>query len=349
LTEFDIRADGLQELAERLLVRANFLDPNRSWLDLIRQIAPERWTELKGAGRLAIDLRVSAELVLSCYEDLADANAAPDLPDLPPSASHPRKDRIAQDPLTLDRTLTHYRLSPHPAVLLLPEGPSDRLLLYKTLELLKVRGGRSFIDIASTGGIDKNFDTLIGFSAPEPDQELNDLVIASRPITRFMRVVDAEGRMATAVGRHKEHDHLVRQINDVWTSKGGPPLQPTELDGLVEVVTWGTLPMEFANFTDEELARGISDLSSHRPPVLATDLERIRNEAVPGARLKALMKRRGIDKVRLAEALWPILDARIRRLMTAGREEETPIVRIIRRAMELGMTTPRGPVGLKKA
>jgi hypothetical protein len=350
LLELGLRPDELLAIGERLIHSANFLDPNRAWIDLLRNMEPSRWTEITGPGLMAIDFRVAAELILVCYEDLAASNQAPPLPELPLMVAHPLKDRLEREPEKLDPTLTHYGLSPHPALVIAAEGVSDEYILRKTLELLRVRPGRAFIDIAATGGIDKNFDTLVRHLAPEPDQELDDLVIIGRPITRVLRIVDAEGRMGTAGQRETERQRLIGQIRGAWALKGGPELEPAELDGVVEVLTWGTMPMEFANFHDGELATAISRLSRDRTRLSAATLRKIRVGSRPGPGLGDLLESRGLAKRKLdlAVELWPSLERRIERLLALKRESEVPAVQVVHRAMELAMAGPRGPVGLRK-
>src|SRR5207245_2921711 len=105
------------------IIDARFHDPLDDWITLVRQTDPGRWEDLKGDALSAVGHRVAAEILLSFYEDLVEAGAAPALPDLPSTASHPLRERIARVPTNLDADLTYFGLSPHPAVLMVLEGP----------------------------------------------------------------------------------------------------------------------------------------------------------------------------------------------------------------------------------
>ena len=181
VAEMGLDAAEVLRWAERLIIDARFHDPLDDWITLVRQTDPGRWEDLKGDALSAVGHRVAAEILLSFYEDLVEAGAAPALPDLPSTASHPLRERIARVPTNLDADLTYFGLSPHPAVLMVLEGPSDLLLLRRVMEKLRVRPGRSFIDLVQSGGVDVGVETLVAFaSSPDLGQIVGDYVLLRR-------------------------------------------------------------------------------------------------------------------------------------------------------------------------
>lgn len=351
LDELGLKADEVLQRAERLIIDAGFFDPLDDWVPLVRQMDPDRWEDLKGEALAAVDHRVAAEILFSLYEDLADTGAAPALPDLPPRASHPLKERIARVPTALDADLTRFGLSPHPALLVVLEGPSDLLLLRRVMEKLRVRPGRSFIELVHSGGVDVGLETLVAFaSSPDLGEVTGEYVLLRRPPTRFLRAIDEEGSMGTSAKRDRQRRHLVSQIETALKFSGGPMVDRQELEKLVEIFSWGQLPMEFANFTDAELASGINGISRSGNPVAAKDLAAIRASAQPGAGLRRILKGPPkIEKTDLAEALWPHLDRRLQNAIDRKELTKVPMARLVLRAAELAAEWPRGSFALKLA
>ncbi len=62
--------EALYETATSLVYDAASHDPLDDWLALVRQVHPDRWDRLKGDARLAVDLRVAAEMIFRFLEHL---------------------------------------------------------------------------------------------------------------------------------------------------------------------------------------------------------------------------------------------------------------------------------------
>ena len=60
----------LTESAADLLRTADRIDPLARWHELVAHVKSEQWEELRGDARLAVDLRIAAEVLLHYYEDL---------------------------------------------------------------------------------------------------------------------------------------------------------------------------------------------------------------------------------------------------------------------------------------
>jgi hypothetical protein len=124
-----------------------------------------------------------------------------------------------------------------------------------------------------------------------------------------------------------------------------------EMGTLVEVMTWGTVPWEFANFRDTELATAIMECVSLPPGVTRRDLvaalkaERLAGKANPdkSPNVEAICHTwpRKLRKVALAEALWPVLQAKVRKDVTSGNRLRVPAARVGVRALRMAAGSPR--------
>ncbi len=349
LREFDIDGEDVRKIAERLLLDAGFIDPIRSWLPLVRNMSPDRWEELSGPALSAIDARVAAEVLLRFHQELVDEGAAQPLPEIPEMASHPLRERIQRTPDDLDPILMDFGLSPHPAVLVVLEGPSDMLLAARTLQQVGIRRARSFIELTQSGGVDRDVSLLAAFaSTPELGRELRGAALARRPVTRFLRVVDEEGSMAGAPRIQVERNRLVDQLEGALAVAGAPAVDRQDLERLIEIFSWGPLPMEFANFTNREIATAISRLRGSPGSVKPEQIARARKSKHPGSELKRLLKGPpAIEKTKLAEALWPALRRRIARAQAAGKPDSTPMLRLVIRAAHLAIESPRSNLAIR--
>jgi hypothetical protein len=97
---------------------------------------------------------------------------------------------------------------------------------------------------------------------------------------------------------------------------------------------------EFAHFTDTEIATAAAALDRRkRQPTLE---KRVAIVAKLRAERGNLDKMLGpISKVALADALWPVLEARIERALERGTERRVPLVRAVHRAYALATEYPR--------
>jgi hypothetical protein len=88
-----IKADWLKESASTLLYKADRIDPLRDWSEIVGRADPEKWAVLRGAGRSAMDLRITAELFLGYHDDLVEAGKATMLEQPHPRTRSPRTSR----------------------------------------------------------------------------------------------------------------------------------------------------------------------------------------------------------------------------------------------------------------
>jgi hypothetical protein len=349
LREFDMDGEEIRQMAERLLVNAGFIDPIRAWLPLVRNMTPDRWEELSGPALSAVDCRVAAEVLLRFHSELVDEGTAQPVPNIPEMASHPLRERIRRTPEDLDPILMDFGLSPHPAVLVVLEGPSDMLLAARTMQQVGIRRARSFIELTQSGGVDRDVSLLAAFaSTPELGRQLEGAVLVRRPVTRFLRVIDEEGSMKGARRIQVERGRLIDQLEGALAVVGAPAVDRQDLERLVEIFSWGQLPMEFANFTDREIAAAISRLRGSPGGVRADQVTKARKSKHPGSELKRILKGPPtIEKTQLAEALWPVLSRRIAKAQAAGKPDSTPMLRVVIRAAHLAIESPRSNLAIR--
>jgi hypothetical protein len=339
---FDLNAEELLKVADLEIFRADTLDPLRYWINLVRQITPDRWGELRGAALQAIDHRIAAEILYLFYEALAEAEVVQALPPIPRRVHTPQHDRLNKQPDQLDSTLSRFGLSPNPRLLIIAEGPSDEILIRGSLAALGWWHGRSFIDVTDSEGVKKRIDNLVSWAAaPELGEEHDDYVVLARPLTSILRVTDEERPMASAADREAYRKQLVLVIETRVNRGRARKIEFAEFDRLVRMMTWGSYPLEFANFTNVEITSAVNRLRKKGGRATAGDINRIRIGPNPGATLDNFLTNRRIGKPELARDLLPRLEDRLKRLDQKAAVEKSPMGAVIISAVETALNLPR--------
>ncbi|MGH7749637.1 MAG: hypothetical protein ACREQ5_33450, partial [Candidatus Dormibacteria bacterium] len=138
---------------------------------------------------------MAAEILLQFYEEVAQEAVAEPLPEIPPLVWHPLCDRLRSDVAELDRTLTSFGLSPHPAVVLVVEGETEMLLVPRAMKALGVPQARPFMHIVKARGSDRDLSMLAGAFAGldlRPFPSTSTEFLLTRPATRILIVSDEE-------------------------------------------------------------------------------------------------------------------------------------------------------------
>lgn len=356
---FGVGPEDLAKAAENLLFQGETFDPLGSWYDLVRRAHPDTWAELEGPARLAMDYRVASEVFLQFVEDLGRG----DLTKPPPRQGRIVKaildDRLGEDRSDLDDALMRRGLSPQPSLLFVVEGRTELELMPRVLA--EIYGGPvppTLIEVANMDSIDRDLDLLIRHVlAPRIGQSTQEVALLTRPPTRVLVAVDPEKRFETPAMQEAERLKLVRRLVELVPMAMRTPAATAEIDSLVRVTTWGSYPWEFANFTDHELARGL--LSRGTPPSglsMQTLLGQVHAQRL---RPPARSNRGGpnidnlckgwpgpVEKMMLAEALWPVLRRKVRRgLRTLNYR--VPAGRVAVEALRIALGTHRRQVGLR--
>jgi hypothetical protein len=338
-----VNPDRLADTAAALLHRADRIDPLGRWYELLAHANPEGWQDLRGDARLAVDFRVTAELMLRYYEDLAEARQARRL-ERSRSRERGRFDHRLKRSRSVDQVLTDLGLSPHPRLVLVVEGETEMLLVPRVLSQLVVNTDEDVISVQNATGVGTDLGPLMAFLAPRvvkdehDDRHLN----LARPATRILVVFDPERPVADEEAREHRRQTWVDRVLRAMPREHQTAAVREQIDLLVKVTTWNRRKesFEFAHFTDRQLARAITQLPSRR--------RRPTMDQMTG-HVAATRKRRGNledlipggSKTDLADLLWPVLERRITQGIARETESRIPIVRILDEAVALAYEFPR--------
>jgi hypothetical protein len=341
-----VSAQWIRDRANGLRVTADRLDPLGRWTELVARANAKTWDWLQGVARNVMDLRIAAETLLLFHDDLVEAGAAEPVP-----APHPRARvgsyRRLQPQRPLDALLTDFGLSPHPRLVVVVEGATERHLFPRVMRQLGVSVDDAFIAIEDAEGVDRDISPLIAYLAPRLDQPpAEDYAEFQRPPTRFLVVSDAEGKSATRKQRHERRRDWVERIMRTLPRDLRTPVVRDQLRLLVQVITWKRSgeSFEFAHFTDRELALAIERLDQRRPrkPTLSSLIAAMAGIRRARGSLTPELEAARISKVDLADELWPTLERKIERALQRETERNIPIVRVVGRAVGLATEFPSG-------
>jgi hypothetical protein len=268
LTWLGVDADWIREAAKELLFLADSVDPLREWVDLVAEVDPEKWEKLKGDARLAVDIRVRAEILLRYYEGLVAGRRARALPQYPPRMPNPFDQRLKRR-RGVDELLTEYGLSPHPQLLLVLEGETEMAVMPRVMQHFRVPVRDDYISLHLSGGVGRDLTPLVSY-AVAPRVQVEDgrrYLNLMRPPTRMLVVVDPEGPVATEEARERRRVGWVDRIMALMPAevRRDPAVDARvreQVDPLVHVRTWNSRgqSFEFAHFTDRMLAQAIDQL-----------------------------------------------------------------------------------------
>jgi hypothetical protein len=250
-----LAAEALAATATALLTQASFRDPLGPWYDLVRQADPGAWLQFRGDALLRMDYRIAAEILLRTLDDLGRTDLSAPPPRTGRMTRTTLDDRLRPEPESLEEVLSERGLSPRPAVLLVLEGETEMDLMPRVLaEIYGKPVPSTLIERVDMKTIDRDLDLLVRHEAgPRLGADHGDLVLLARPPTRVLVAVDPEKRFATRAKQRDERDKLVRRLHESLPPRMRSRQVLKQMGALVHVVTWGTVPWEFANFTDAEL------------------------------------------------------------------------------------------------
>ena len=354
-----LTAESMAATATALLNQASFRDPLGPWYDLIRQGDPSKWPGLRGDALLAMDYRIAAEILLRTLDDLGRA----DLSAPPPRDGRMYRttldDRLRGEPERLEGVLSEHGLSSRPAVLLVLEGETEIRLMPRVLaEFYGKPVPPTLIETVDMKTIDRDLDLLVRHeAAPRLGADHGDVVLLARPPTRILIAVDPEKKYATRAKQKAERDKLVRRLHETLPSQMRSQRALKQIGALVQVITWGTVPWEFANFTDAELATAITKSVSlpsgqtRRDLIAALKAERAVGKTNPGRspNVEAICKAwpNKFSKTQLAEKLWPVLQAKVQRDIASGKRLRVPAARVAARALHMAVEISGRSIALR--
>ncbi len=332
-----LTVEQLREQSVRLRVSANFDDVLGDFYDLVRRAKPKAWSSLRGEARTAMDSRVAAE-VLDRFAAEIPASSDGDKPE---PQEHLSMQGLSIRIRSLDAVLTDLHVSPHPSLVIGLEGATEMRIVPLVMKTLGMRSDPSWMRLVDFGGTKTSLALLARFAAePVLGADHGDFVMLDRPVTRFLVLTDAENKYATAKDRRNERKLLLDSITATLPKDLRPDLYTKEAQ-IVEIVTWGKYPFEFAHFTDAQLADALLMRAATPHPkgrdALVRSIHQQRTlDSSPN--IDDAWKKSGVSKLDLADELWPLLEARIERAISQGTSGP-PVMKAMLRAYELAMVS----------
>jgi hypothetical protein len=338
-----VEPDALIDQADNLLLTARHFDPLDGWIELVRNARYSAWKKLRGDARLALDYRIAAELLLRLHDELTGDGVVESPPLTNQKWWQPRDGRLRARPGELDATLLNLGLSPHPALVVGVEGPTESLLLPRVLELGGLDPRSHWIEIVDLQGGKTGVGALARHVVhPRLDEERADYITLRRPLSHLAIVVDPDSPYASDdTKRTAIVDHALLALPIERRTAATREL----LDQLISVHTWPEQlgPFEYAHFSDAELTDAIAEAAPRGLRVSSEELGRrvAAQRASPNKNIEHAFVRAapGLSKPGLAEALWPALRRHIEDAETEA--DEPPILRISIELRELARIARR--------
>lgn len=345
LRRLGVDRDVLPGTAGSLVATADRLDAlEGQWRELVARGTRKSWDSLGGPCLMALDHRLAAEILLRCDEDLP-SRASP----LPVGKTFNRPDRrISHRGETLDNVLARLGLSPHPRVVLIVEGHTEEQLFPRVRDTLGIPDSIEAMRFVTMRGIKENLSRLIALASAPLISAMRDgdLLRMARPPCYSFVMVDPEGPFETPAMVRNVRRLVTKELQAVAAAQGYF-VSLDELAQLVRIHTWAASCFEFAHFTDDELADAVVTARQRRSPVgFTAEIARARSK---GSDVKSAWAgwARKPSKVRMAEALWPILEAKVVKAMNDQDAPVPPVAQAILDAYDLVAQVHPGTYSLK--
>lgn len=356
MTWLGTTAQEARSQAEALSLSAGWRDPFGPLYDIVRRCESSVWDDLKGDARRSIDERVAAEILSMWTDDLVTTGAAPAFTGPPLTQVPLRHQRITDRNSSLDAALSKAGISPFPSLVLALEGKTEMTLMPKVFDLLGIDHGTNRMLLVDLHGADADPSLLATHAMPQTGKQLGGdtgpYLMVDRPVARVLVAADPEGRYATEQDRADLRSRLIGLITEAVPEDFRADLLDPSAE-LVEIRTWAGLPFEFVHFSDRELASALRSAARLPCPWPYAELVRrigLQRRCDPTPDLEDAWKgwrRSGLTKPKVAEALWPALERKIRRAEAKGRIPDVPILALALRANELASMRRHG-IGLRR-
>ena len=317
----------LLRLADNLLLGARRSDPlGNNWSELLRRAPQRTWDDLSGDALIALDYRIAAEILLLCYEDMAERGMVATLTERK-DVFHFEQERISYRQRSLDTNLSSLGLSPHPGVILVVKGETEEIFVPLVRDHLHIPGQAEVIQSVVLRGVRRDLTKLAAFaSAPllrekMPPHSQGDAWDIVKPPTRLMVVVDPDEPYDSPENVEEQHRKIIAEIITVVRAQGVEPNQD-DIDSLVSVKTWSESCFEFAHFTDDELAEALLKVHHCGGRDKTRLIAALRAQRDHGCDIKNTWKNwrpSEPSKKALARELWPVL----RRKLDAAASDPT--------------------------
>ena len=339
LRQIELPSDAFVRQAEHLLIATKSFDPLGAWSQVVRMADPRRWEDLRYDALIAHDYRIAAELLLRYVEDQTQLGIT-DPPDEPPTElGHPRQQRLRVADRDRAETAMRFGISDRPALVLAVEGHAEYEIAPRVLDMLGYDPLASRIAIVNLESIKGDVKLLArAVAVPRLDTDGDRYSRLFSPLTSLMVVVDPEPPYESPDSVEAKKNEMIDSVLNSLP----PPLRSdamrNDLAPILHVHRWPA-EFEFAHWTDSELAEALQDISRVAANIPADELaNRISKHRAAGDTIKSVWAnwQSRPSKVKLARALWPALERRIRAMSAS---DEIPIVHVIQKAISIVHST----------
>ncbi|MDE0614953.1 MAG: hypothetical protein OXI32_11135 [bacterium] len=339
LQQVELPSDLIIRQVDQLLFAAESFDPLGDWSQVVRMANPRRWKDLRYDALLAHEYRIAAELLLLYVEDQARLGIT-DPPDEPPTGLiHPRHQRLRVDDRERADTVMRFGISDRPALVLAVEGHAEYEIAPRVLEIFGYDPVASRIEVVNLESITGDVKLLArAVAVPRLDTDGDRYSRLFSPLTSLMVVVDPEKPYESSNRAEAKQNEMIESvINSLPPSLQTDAIR-NDLAMILHVHRWPA-EFEFAHWTDSELAEALQQVSPDAADSPREELAKsISMHRAAGDAIKSVWNnwRRPPSKAKLALALWPSLERRIR---TTSAPEEIPIVHVIQEAISIVHST----------
>lgn len=340
--------DQMARQVESLLGFASFCDDTGDFYELIRRAKANAWKSLRGDAAMAMDYRLAADILARFAAEVkpgSDHGGA--------QHSALRQQGLSVRPGSLDAALTSLHLSPFPTLVIGLEGATEYKLVPRVLETLGIQWDQNRLRIVDAGGTSADLSLLTRYAVePVLGRDFGRGVALDRPLTRFLVMTDAEKKYRTATDRRYQRKLLLASLTkNVPIDLRSDYYINTRRERIVDIVTWGKLPFEFAHFTDRELADAMLVVAKVPHPQgrdrLIRNLHMQRTRDPEPNVEKVFWAGASLDKVPLAEVLWPTLERKINKAIEFGKPGP-PVMRACVRAYEMMAVSEKVSIMLRR-
>lgn len=317
LTNIGISTEKLRHLQERVAIDARFADPLEHWYGLISFVSVDQKEKLKDRALLAQTLYSMEHMLRLFYKDIV----GDELPQ-PDEMQERWKDRFYGDGVTknelqyLEFLANQYHLNPRPSLILVVEGDGEAEQFPRLAkELLGYSFSRLGIEVVNLQGV----GNLTGKKGIERFID----AYHHRQTIVFI-IVDNEGRL----------DDIRKKLIQAKT-KYNTKRRVT----IGEYIRIWHKNIEFDNFSDDEIASAMTQLSENRYQFKSTEISSCRDRRRKSSTLSNLYKERldsyELSKPKLLEKLFGFIMSDPKNEFDSNGNPKRPVVQLILKIIEL--------------
>jgi len=336
LQEIDLPSEVFVDQADRLLAEAHGFDPLGDWSEVVRIADQRRWGDLRFDALVAHEYRIAAEMFLRFVEDQARRGLADPIDAPLPGFFHPRQQRLRVDDRERAKTVMRFGTSDRPSLVLAVEGDAEYEIVPRVLDMMGYDPLASRISVVNMKSVYSDVTFLArAVAVPRLNPAGDRYADLLSPLTSLMVVVDPEGPYESHEGAEAEKGKMVESVLRSLPAPLRTDAMRNDLALILHIRRWSE-EFEFANWSNQELAIALQSISQHAGSIplddLTSHISKHRNSRDTLSSVWTNWRPQTPSKVKLARALWPSLEDRIRTSPTA---EEIPIVEVIREAIKL--------------